>query len=364
MIPFFILFLYLGIIMIATHNRANDNKTRICIAIICGLGLWVLMALRSWTCGQDLYYSEKGAGYILQYIDIGSSSFHNAFFSWEEGYEPGFKVVFWLIYNYVSPNPQFMLAIISGLEIALIGYTFFKQSSNIALSYIAFACLGLYVFSYSGIRQGLCVAITFFAFNFMDSKNKWKFFAIILIAFTIHRSSIILLPAYFIRDISLNKERAIMGIIAILLFLPVLMPAIQLFSVLIFGKEKYNGVEGGAYGLFLLYIVMFFYSYNYKLSHIEHSRIIMQVRWMCLIAIFLQSSGILSAGALARIAYNYSIFFSLLLPLTISQAPKHSNIRISILIMLFLIAFFVYCNYDGYLNVVPYRFFWEEQFLL
>ena len=31
-------------------------------------------------------------------------------------------------------------------------------------------------------------------------------------------------------------------------------------------------------------------------------------------------------------------------------------------IAILLVAFFVYCNKDGYLNVVPYRFFWEEHF--
>lgn len=362
MAVFLILFVYFGLIARLTSNIKDDRTKRMRQAILGGVGLWCLMALRSWTCGQDLYYGEKGTGYILQFIDMGYTSFVEAFNS-NDGYEPGFKLLNWFIYNFISTNPQSMLAITSGIEIGLIGYTLYKQSPNITLSYIAFACLGLYIFSYSGLRQGIGVAMTFFAFNFIDDKRKWKFFSIVLLAFTFHKSSVLFLPAYFVKDLALPKQRAILGVILVFAFLPVLMPVIQYFSVLIYGKEKYNAHEGGAYGLFGLFIAMLFFSYNYIVNNTESDRKIMQFRILCLIAIFLQSSGILSAGALARIAYSYSIFFCLLLPYTVINTTKNKN-AFTLLIATLLIMFFIYCNKDGYLNVVPYRFFWEEIYKL
>lgn len=361
MAVFLILFVYLGLLAKLTSNIKEEGTKRLRQALLGGIGLWIIMALRSWTCGQDLLYADRGVGYIFQFVNMEYMPFLNALYS-DNAYEPGFNLIFWCIYNYISPNPQFMLAIISGVEIGLIGYTLYKQSPNIILSYIAFACLGLYIFSFSGLRQGLGVAFTFFAFNFIDDKKKWKFFGIVLLAFTMHKSSLLFLPAYFIRNLSLTKQRAILGVVAVLAFLPVLMPVIQYFSLLIYGKEKYSSYQGGAYGLFALFIAMLFFSFKYISTDSTTDRKIMQMRWMCLIAIFLQSSGILSAGALARIAYNYSIFFCLLLPFTTSASTYTKNKNLSTIIAILLIAFFVYCNKDGYLNVVPYRFFWEEHF--
>lgn len=361
MAVFLILFVYFGLIARLTSNIKEDRTKRLRQALLGGIGLWIIMALRSWTCGQDLLYAEKGVGYIVQFVNMEYMPFLNALYS-DNAYEPGFNLLFWFIYNYISPNPQLMLAITSGIEIGLIGYTLYKQSPNIILSYIAFACLGLYIFSFSGLRQGLGFALTFFAFNFIDDKKGWKFFGIVLLAFTVHKSSLLFLPAYFFRDISLTKQRAILGVFTVFAFLPVLMPVIQYFSLLIYGKEKYSSYQGGAYGLFALFIAMLFFSFKYIPINSASDRKMMQMRWMCLIAIFLQSSGILSAGALARIAYNYSIFFCLLLPFTTSTSTYSKKINLNTIIAILLVAFFVYCNKDGFLNVVPYRFFWEEHF--
>lgn len=360
MTPFTLLFVYLGLVELLTSSMLDDNKKRKRQALLGGFGLWVLMALRSWTCGQDLLYAERGVGYIYQFISMNYTSFQSALFN-DNGYEPGFNALYWMIYHYISINPQFMLAITSAIEIGLIGYTIYKQSPNITLSYVAFACLGLYIFSYSGLRQGLGVAFTFFAFNFIDDKKPWKFLAFVLLAFTMHKSSLVFLPAYFVRNYSLSRQKAFWGIIAVLAFLPFLMPLIQYFSVLVYGKEKYNTYEGGAYGLFGLFIFMLFFSYRYISSNNDMDRKIMQTRWMCLIAIFLQSSGILSAGAMARIAYNYSIFFCLLLPFSTSSYVSKYR-QLPFLIELLLIFFFIYATRDGGFGVVPYRFFWEEHY--
>ncbi len=364
MIPFIILFIYLGILSYFTSSIVDNDKKRKLQAFWGGLGLWSLLALRSWTCGMDLYYSELGTGYILKFIKLGEASLKDVLNS-NIGYEPGFKILNWLIFRCVSNNPQFMLAITGGIEIALIGYTFYKQSPKIILSYIAFACLGLYIFSFSGIRQGLGFAFTFFAFNFIEDRRPWKFLIFILLGITMHTSSVIFIPAYLVKNLSLSSKKAFIGILIVFLFLPFLMPVIQFFSVLLYGKEKYSSFQGdAAYNLLILYILLLLFSYLVDAKGLQQNRKITQVRWMSLIAIFLQSSGILSAGALSRIAFSYSIFFSLLLPYTVSVSAIKSRRQWEFIIVFLLICFFLYVNKDGYLNVIPYRFFWDEVYNL
>ena len=160
------------------------------------------------------------------------------------------------------------------------------------------------------------------------------------------------------------SKKAFIGILIVFLFLPFLMPVIQFFSVLLYGKERYSSYQGGAYNLLILYILLLLFSYFVDAKGLQQNRKITQVRWMTLIAIFLQSSGILSAGALSRIAFSYSIFFSLLLPYTVSVSAIKSRRQWEFIIVFLLICFFLYVNKDGYFNVIPYRFFWDEVYNL
>ncbi len=359
MAPFWCLFIYLGIVAFSTSKLSDEQAKFKYQAVLGGLGLWLLLALRSWTCGQDLYYYDKGVGYIVTFLRMDGISFSELLQA-DADYEIGFRILNWIIINYISSNPQIFLAIIAAIEIGLIGFTFYKQSSNIILSYLVFACLGLYIFGFSGLRQILGVSITFFAFNFINCTKPYKFIIFVLLACTMHKSSILFLPAVLFRKSSLPFSKTIFYILGIIIVLPVLMPIIQFFSVLLYGKEKYGDYEGGAYGLFLLFIFMFFYSYSCVLKTKEKIDKMTRLRWMALFAVFFQSSGILSAGALARIAYSYSIFFSLLLPMTLEFTPKNYKYISKTFVIMFLLFFFFYTNKGGFLNVIPYRFFWEE----
>lgn len=363
MAPFIFLFIYLGVIATWTSKMSVKIRSKY-QAILGGLGLWILLALRSWTCGQDLYYDIRGVGYIVSFTKMIDVSFSDLFLGFNNGYEIGFNLLNWFIYHYISSNPQVFLAIISLINIFLVGYTFYKQSPNILLSYLAFSCLGLYIFGFSGLRQSLSVSLTFFAFNFIHQKKPFLFLLIVFLAFTIHKSSIIFLPALVFRNKILSFNLAIIATVGIFIMLPFLMSIIQFFSVLIYGYEKGNSEEGGAFGLFFLYLFLLFYSFSSNPKDEDGFKKFNLCRWMALCALFLQSSGILSAGALARIAYPFSIFFALLLPMTLEFKSKSLRIVTKAIVIICLIAFFIYSNKDGYLNVVPYRFFWEEIYLL
>lgn len=362
MIPFIVLFLYLGLIHNTTTHISDPNKIRLRQTWLGGLGLWLLLALRSWTCGNDLLITDDTTiiGYLPYFINLQSYSLSEILFNFE-GYETGYNVLNWLIAR-LSNNPQIFLAVVAGIEISLIGYTLYKQSPNIVFSWIIFACLGLYIFSFSGLRQALGFSITFFAYNFINQKKPVVFILLVLLAYTFHTSAILFLPALFFRNRYLTNKKAQNLLFGTFCIAPFIMPIVQYGSVLVYGKEKYASDAGGAYGLFALFVCMFFFGIRYTLLQDENYKKRCQCVWMILLAILLQSTGFFSAGAMARVAYYYSIFFCLFLPLSLESATKEERRKWTLLISIMMVIFFMLVNGNGYLNVIPYRFFWEEHY--
>ncbi len=362
MAPFIILFLYLGIVNLLTARMPSEINRRKYQTFWGGFGLWILLALRSWTCGNDLFDGVGYTGYIPYFLHFKSYSFKEVLTS-TDGYERGYNILNWLIIN-LSENPQIFLAIIAAIELLLIGYTLYRHSPNIIFSWIIFACLGLYVFSFSGLRQALGISLCFFAFNFINYRKPYIFIFLVLLASTMHTSAYLFLPSLLTRNLHMDKNKAVLYLMMILAVSPFIMTIIQYASMFVYGKEKYASDAGGAYSLFILFISLFFYSFLYTRNKVKALDDISQVRWMILFAILLQSVGIFSAGALARIAYYFSIFFCLLLPMGLEFAPLKVRSIHSFIISVLFVIFFVISNSSGYLNVVPYRFFWEEQFNL
>ncbi|MFW2136097.1 EpsG family protein [Chryseobacterium sp. TY4] len=87
-----------------------------------------------------------------------------------------------------SPLPVFAL---------LVYYTFF-----------------FFIFDLSGLRQGLAIQIFFYSLRYVEAKKIIKYLLSILLAMSIHWTSILLLPLYFI----INKKASIRNVVVIIIF--------------------------------------------------------------------------------------------------------------------------------------------------
>jgi hypothetical protein len=93
----------------------------------------------------------------------------------------------------------------------IITYFFYKSikenSKDRWLSTIIFVGFPLFFFmSLSVVRQFMAIAIIFYSFKFLKQREFWKYLAIIILCFFIHKSSILALPAYFIYGNFINKK--------------------------------------------------------------------------------------------------------------------------------------------------------------
>lgn len=364
---FWLLFIFFAIIGLFTQNIRNQTLRRRRQAICAGFGLWIIQALRSPLCGVDLISDDPvaAAGYIPTFMAMDSYSVKELLHWSANNMETG-----WLLYNKLislfTHDIQLYLAITAALPIILISYTIYKHSVNIIFSFYVFACFGLYHFSFSGLRQATALAITFFAYNFLYEKRPYKFIALVLLASTFHTSSILFLGVLFLRNRELKSMKGIIYVILILLLTSFLRTIVPFITQILYGSERYEslGDEGGAITMFFIYIAIFIGSYFIG-GNINREREMYFLRWMALLSAMFQSLGFISTGSITRIAYYFLVFYLLFFPAFIYQIRDPRPRRaIMILVVLFLVVFHYMVNNSGYLNVIPYHFFWEERILL
>lgn len=364
---FIVLFLYLIFIHSVT-SRLKEEKARLIQVWACAIALWIILALRSPLCGVDLLGAAEDE------FDIASSSYSGVFSkvklrSWGEAFwgsgermEKG-----WFILNKViglfAPYFQMFLAIIAAIQLASIGYVLYKKSEDIVLSFMVYACFGLYIMSFSGLRQATAYAITFLASYFLMEGKVKKFFIIVFMAFTFHQSALIFIFAYPLRKLKLNLNLGIYYVLLLLLFAPYMDIVANVLLGFLFSNRYSFEKEGSALTMFFVYILIFLISLIVR----RQTEVDRFSRRMVFAAVACQSLGMFSAGHLTRIGFYFQMFFPLLFPSIVNYYGKVFRNKgvVWFALVAILIMFFCYSNSGDSFGVIPYQFFWETpQFMM
>ncbi|MBQ3196322.1 MAG: EpsG family protein [Clostridia bacterium] len=105
----------------------------------------------------------------------------------------------YIVKKYVSEDSRvylFGIALISGI-FTMIGYR--RLSCNYTFSLILFMLSGKFVWMMNGIKQFAAAALMLMAFKLITAEEgRYKYFVYLFIAYLIHPSAIVILPAYFI----------------------------------------------------------------------------------------------------------------------------------------------------------------------
>ena len=346
---FWFLICFLFVVKLVSQRTNN----RLFETMMGALGCWAVLALRSPYCGVDLLQHGISYYYIFHMLNDSSWSQTISLFNYMESG--------WVVYCYFvslfTNSFNVFLAITALIQIIPIAIVFYYYSKDISFSYLIYICLGLYVFSFSGLRQTIAISMVLFAFLALQKDKKWLFVLLVLLASSFHRSSIIFLFIIFLNKKTLSFKRSVFLLLVLFLSLPFLHVIINFLTSLLFPRRytKYEN-EGGAITMFIVYIVLLLLSYLNK----TENKNIHFFRWMILCCVGCQSLGIISTGAMTRIGFYFSIFFPLLLPEIPAAFEKKSALIVNLIACIALIAFFYLTTKDGYLNVVPYYFAWEK----
>lgn len=342
------LIIFIGICSFFTSFIKDTNKQNKIMMLGSSISIIVIQALRKISVGNDV------SGYILSLKLIKNIDFisGNKFLNYEIGYS-----LYSQLFSKLNVSEQVYLFIVAITIIIPISYIWSENSKNFGLSVFIYITLGFFTFSFSGLRQSIALAVTFFSFNYIKEKKLLKFLLCIALAVTFHTSAIVFIAAYPLYYLKLNR-------IHFCIIIPIfLMTFIFKSKIFLMFYGLYRGYEGqieltNAYTMLLVMICALVLSYIFGSRDKKDSNFNSYKNYM-LVAIFIQIFASQS-NIIMRAGYYYYIFITLLIPEVIKNQKdyKIKIIAVSVLIVA-LLYFFQVTTGNGYLNVSPYYFYWE-----
>lgn len=296
-------------------------------------------------------FKEKG---IFVRIDVKSTGI---------AMEGGFLILAKLIWS-IGSSPQIFIIITS--VVIIIGISFFikQYSKNPCSSLIIFVLLGYYGQTMNVIRNYLAIVILLFSIRYLEEKKYFKFLAVVLIAFLLHRSAITFLLMLCCMYFAANSNRVKIyrgAIIAAMLILAMFAEQVAgRFIRLYYGYDAHLdtswGINKMLFVLLFLYVFILIFSNKEFWSEKRHVLFVNALGIAMLVQVvapYYETVG--------RIRIYFEIFLIILIPNLIeSQKNYRQKILLKGLVYFVLIAFyFTLLRKDGP-QIIPYIPFWEN----
>ena len=163
-----------------------------------------------------LYGLRENMGDTLSYIESFNLISPQGVFDNLEERNPGYCILRNFIRLYITDNANVFILILTFISVALMVKTHSRYSPMFGLS--AFIFFGSTEVSYvfNGARQFLAISIMFYTLKFVEEKKLIKYIIFSIIAFSIHQTAIVVIPAYFIaRGKFFNMRIVVMGLATI-----------------------------------------------------------------------------------------------------------------------------------------------------
>ena len=177
--------------------------------IIVGVAVALVMSLRGDHGGKVYDYRV----YVNSFELIAMVPWSEIFLVTE--FEQGFVVLCKLL-SYISKDGQTLIIFQSLFCIYAVCRFIYKNTEHVFETFFFFITLGTMGFMLTGIRQAIAVCTILFSVEFIKSKRLIPFLLLVLLAFTIHRSSIIFIMSYFlVNNERLQKNRNLIILISV-----------------------------------------------------------------------------------------------------------------------------------------------------
>jgi len=234
----------------------------------------------------------------------------------------------------------FFMFLTSSVFIAAIGFLidkYVKTHLGVILSFLIYYALFTNIVN-SFMRQAIALSIVIFALKYIVSRDWKRYFALLLVTFTIHSSVIVAIPFYFLPRFSTNRKWLLVSII----ISPFLVLCVRFIMILFLTGSVYEqyseaNVESPINYILLIYVVsVLVFLYYYRIIEIEDSEILVSAAIGSMLLLPIAFFG----NTLLRVSYYYVVFLIVLIPVLIESLNINENIRI--LIFSFSISFFLF----------------------
>lgn len=355
-----LLTMFWGLIFIYSVNfnrteKQSKQSKRIFIIIICLQ--WILISgLRGNNVGADtqnymrLFHVHNQLNWSdvwNNFIGLSTSSVSGVY-----DYEAGYVLIEKIIGSFTTSEVVYKFIIASFFMIAL-GYYIYKDSEDPCLSFVIYEGLFYNMFSLTGYRQTIAVAIVVLLGNGFIKKRKIIWFLLTtLVAATIHRSILIFILYYFLKNKKITKKYAAI-MFSIVTLTIVFRNQIFNYVKIIFGYEQYSGNYGFAQKtfLFLLVILTMVAVIQYKTVMKKYPEAIGGYNGLILMWTMMPFAMVSPTSM--RLVYTFGFSLLLFIPKLVNSFVGNRN-RAIIKLMIFLM--FIYFVYT---KAPIYQFFWQ-----
>lgn len=343
--------LYFFIILSIIFFSIKKNKLLYgYIAIVTTLYLIMLSGFRDISIGIDTmsYYTYYNRDLSIE--DLGEYY----------GYQ---GMLFWLFMSFIKEvfnDYQVVLIIVAIVSVGLISRFIWKYSRYPMISFFIYSIGGFFAIGLSLVRQYLALSIIVYSFDYIVKRDFIKFFITLIIAFCIHPSSVLFLPAYFISRIKVNKKSIVIYLLLLSCSFFIGRIVIDIMSNLFFGGLYIIEIDDDAGGKFTfvaycIILLITLFRYKILLKNNKNNLILINFLWVLTI---IQSTAFIFPIA-SRVGYMYGIFILILLPEIIYSLNRIYSKILFTTIMIIMLLFVYFYKFYNLNDIYPYKFFFN-----
>lgn len=349
-------------------ERLDLRLERTPLALCCFI-LFFFFAMRGESVGVDTKH------YCFVYRQFISVPLRNVFSApiygssantWEFDFEPGYRLINKLL-TYLSSDGQ-TITIATAILIFIPLFFFVAwQSPNPWLSMWLFVTLGIYQAEMNVSRNAVAIFLCYLALPMIEQRRPILFFAVVLLASTLHQTALLFLPVYFlVRYLPLTPRRMAVIFAAALLIglnfsvfgrmLQGVVPA-RYAKYFVSNNQKLVSIAVGAFDVLVLLLALL------VLRREERAGLTVQDpvgSWIFLLHVGFFALA-LGFAAGARAAALFAPYLIVLIP-QILERIQNSRRKRAAVVLIAALCFAQYAARMGINNIggsIPYQFFWQ-----
>jgi len=356
MLLYIFIFVYLvGLSTIYTYFEEKKDEIKL-LTIPTFILFLVLDGFRSSSVGGDLnFYVNVFKENSLQIPELSNI------------FKSRFEVGYILLNNslrYFSDNYTILLFSFAVITVSIWFYVFWNYSENIYISLIIyFSSLGMLLYSFSNIRQGLSISVGLLGFHFFTKEKYIRGLLCTLIAPLFHITGIICILFIILRKIHLNLKVFVVVLLGLILTFPLLKNFSEFFVNIFPQYTSYlesswflDSYKLAPVALSIVYIIFFVIGeIILKNSELTESEEYIRILFFCYLIFTITT---MQTSLLSRFAHYFSPFAALYVPMFIHKVSdrriKWALLYIIIIVYSIFLFVIVYYKVEWY-NVSPYR---------
>ncbi len=246
----FFFFLVFYVLILEKVYSKPEKKQYFYYAVF--LLFFIMAGMRGITVGGDL------KRYLPEYYEVINAPF--GLLTYYGHHEIGY-LIYIKILSLISPTDRSYL--IGTSFASLIGpiYMFFKYSKKASVSVLVYYAMGYYTNTYNNVRQSIALSIIFIVLPFLINRDFKKYMIGVLVATSFHYSALVMLVVYPLYTQNISAKRlyiyAFSMLLGVVTFGYTLLGYVSEFIAKLDPDEFNEEAEGGGYGLFFFYLLIF-----------------------------------------------------------------------------------------------------------